>query len=171
MDTGGDLADTSLHTSLITQIGDVLAAFTDDYAGVFGADKCAKGEGVLTRRGRGTRGVWGTWKADDKVSDHRWDDQEDDKPTGFAGNLVVLGVGGHEERRRRGGRKEGRREKGDGEREEGDARKLGWQTDNKTRHRGVHQPDASSHAFFGSPPLNFSLSDPPVRVRQRVQKS
>jgi len=71
MDSRGDLADTSLHASLIAQIGDVLATFTDDYAGVFGANKCAKGEGVLTRRRRGTRGVRGTWKADDKVSDHR----------------------------------------------------------------------------------------------------
>ena len=37
-------------------------------------------------------------------------------------------------------------------------RKLGWQTDNKTRHRGVHQPGAH-RSLFGSPPLNFSLSD------------
>ena len=39
----------------------------------------------------------------------------DDKHTGFMGNLTVLGVGGHEERRRVGGRKEGgRRETGRG---------------------------------------------------------
>ena len=71
MNAGGDLADTGLHASLITEIGDVLATFTDDYAGIFGADECAKGEGVLAGGGRGTRGVRGTWKADDKVSDHR----------------------------------------------------------------------------------------------------
>ena len=54
MDAGGDLADTSLHASLIAQIGDILATFTDDYAGIFGAHKCAKGEGVLTGRRGGT---------------------------------------------------------------------------------------------------------------------
>ena len=48
MNAGGDLADTGLHASLITEIGDVLATFTDDYASIFGANKCAKGEGVLT---------------------------------------------------------------------------------------------------------------------------
>ena len=71
MDARGDLADTSLHASLITQIGNILASFADDYAGIFGADKCAKSEGVLTGRGRGTRGVRGICKADDKMSDHR----------------------------------------------------------------------------------------------------
>ena len=117
MDAGSDLANTSLHTGLITQIGDVLATLANDYAGIFGTNKCAKGEGVLTGRGRGTRGMRGNWKADCKVSDHRWNDQRGDKHTGFTGNLAVLGVGGHGERRRAGGRKEeeGRR----GEREEG----------------------------------------------------
>jgi hypothetical protein len=71
MNTGCDLADTSLHASLITQIGDILATFADDYASIFGANECAKGESVLTRRRRGTREVRGNWKADDKVSDHR----------------------------------------------------------------------------------------------------
>ena len=75
MDAGGNFADTGLHSSLITKIGDVLATFTDDYAGIFGANKCAKDEGVLARRGRGTRRVWGTCKADGKVSDHRWNGQ------------------------------------------------------------------------------------------------
>ena len=45
-------------------------------------------------------------------------------------------MGGEEE--------EGRRGEGGG-----DARKLGWQTNDKTRHRGVHQPGALSHAFLG----------------------
>jgi len=48
VNAGGDLADTGLHSSLITQIGDVLATFTDDYASIFGANKRTKGEGVLT---------------------------------------------------------------------------------------------------------------------------
>ena len=76
MNARGDLADTSLHAGLITQIGDVLATFADDYASIFGANKCAKGEGVLTGGGRGTRKMRGSWKADGKVSDHRWDNQE-----------------------------------------------------------------------------------------------
>ena len=71
MDARGDLADTGLHARLITQIGDVLASFADDHAGIFGADKCAKGEGALTGRGRGTRGMRGICKADGKVSNHR----------------------------------------------------------------------------------------------------
>ena len=45
---GGDLANTGLHSSLITQIGDVLATFTDDHASILGANKCTKGKGVLT---------------------------------------------------------------------------------------------------------------------------
>ena len=106
MDARGDLADTGLHARLITQIGDVLASFADDYAGIFGANKCAKGEGVLTGRGRGTRGVRRICKADDKVSDHRWNDLRDDKRTGFTRNLTALGVGGHGERGRGGGRRE-----------------------------------------------------------------
>ena len=62
------------------------------------------------------------------------------------------GVGGGKE-------EEGRRGEGGG-----DARKLGWQTDDKTRHRGVRQPGALIARLFGSPPRKFSLSDPPVRV-------
>lgn len=115
MNARGDLADTSLHAGLIAQIGDVLATFTDDYASIFSANKCAKGESVLTSRGRGTREVRGNWKAGGKVSDHRWIDQEDDKHTGFTGNLAVLGIGGHGERRGRdGGGEEGRRGEGGG---------------------------------------------------------
>jgi hypothetical protein len=71
VDARGDLADTGLHASLIAQIGDVLATFTDDYTGIFGADKSAKSEGVLARGGRGTRELRGICKADDKMSDHR----------------------------------------------------------------------------------------------------
>ena len=114
MNTRGDLADTSLHTGLITQIGDVLATFTDDYASILGTNKCSKSKGVLTGRGRGTRGLGGNWKADDKVSDHRWSYQQDGEHTGFTGNLAVLGVGGHGERRRGrdGGGERGRRETG-----------------------------------------------------------
>jgi len=43
-------------------------------------------------------------------------DQEDDKHTGFTGNLVVLGGGGHGRRKRRrgGGEEGGRRETGRG---------------------------------------------------------
>jgi len=59
MNAGGDLANTSLYTSLIAEIGDVLATFTDDYTSIFAANECAKGEDVLTRGGRGTRGVGG----------------------------------------------------------------------------------------------------------------
>ena len=50
VDAGGDLANTSLYASLIAQIGDVLATFADDYSGIFGANECTKGEGVLTGR-------------------------------------------------------------------------------------------------------------------------
>ena len=60
MDTGGDLADTGLHTSLITQIGDVLATFTNDYTSILGTNKCSKGKGVLAGRGRGTRELGGS---------------------------------------------------------------------------------------------------------------
>ena len=112
MDARGDLADTSLHTGLITEIGDILATFTDDDASIFGADKCTKGEGVLASRGRGTREVRGACKADYKVSDHRWKDQGDDKRTGFAEKTGILGVGGHGERRRGGKEEGGRRETG-----------------------------------------------------------
>jgi hypothetical protein len=44
-----------------------------------------------------------------------------------------------------GGRKEEEGRRGEGG---GDAKKLGWQTDNKTRHRGVHQPGAPSLVFW-----------------------
>jgi hypothetical protein len=73
---------------------------------------------------------------------------------------------------RGGGGGAGKREEGEGRRGEGggDARKLGWRTDNKTRHRGVQEPGTHSHAFFGSPLLNFSLSNSQVRVREGVQK-
>jgi len=110
VDARGDLADPGLHTGLIAEIGDVLATFTNDYACILGANECAKGESVLTGRGWGTRGVWGTCKAEGKVSDHRWNDQRDDKHTGFTGNLAVLGIGGHGERRRGGRGEGGRRE-------------------------------------------------------------
>ena len=63
MDARGDLADTGLHTGLIAEIGDVLATFANDYAGIFGANERAEGKSVLTRGGRGTRGVRGTCKA------------------------------------------------------------------------------------------------------------
>ena len=162
MDARGDLADPGLHAGLIAEIGDVLATLTNDYAGILGANKCAKGESVLTRRGRGTRGVRGTCKAEGKVSDHRWNDQRDDKHTRFTGNLTVLGVGGHGEWRRGGRGEGGRRETGRGRK---GCEELGWQTDDKTRHRGVHQPDSLIARLFGSPPRKFSLSDPPVRVR------
>jgi len=50
MDTWNDLGNTSAHTSLIAQIGHVLAAFSNDNASLFGRDDSAQGEllgGVL----------------------------------------------------------------------------------------------------------------------------
>ena len=114
MDAGGDLADTGLHTSLITQICDILATFTDYHASIFSTNERAKSEGVLTSRGRGTRKVRGTYKADGQVSDYGWNDQTDDKHTGFTEKVAVMGVGGHGERRRGGGKEGGRRETGRG---------------------------------------------------------
>ena len=35
--------------------------------------------------------VGGTYKASDKVSDHQWSDQGNDKHTGFTEELTVLG--------------------------------------------------------------------------------
>lgn len=116
MDARSDLADTGLHASLIAQIRDVLSSFTDDYTSIFGTNECAESEGVLTSRGRGTREVWGACKAGDQVSDQRWNDQGNDKPTGFTKKVAVLGVGGHGERRRGGGKERGRRGTGRGRR-------------------------------------------------------
>ena len=166
MDTGGDLADTSLHASLITQIGDVLASFTNDYPGILSANECAKREGVLASGRWGTRMVGGSCKADDKMSDHRWNDQRDDKHTGFTGDLTVLGVGGHGERRRGGGKEGGRRETGRGRT---GCEEIRMADNDKTRHRGVNHPDTFSTRRFGSPPLIFSLSSSPVRVRLRPE--
>ena len=170
MNTGGDLADTSLHTSLITQIGDVLAAFTDDYASILGADKSSESKGVLTGRGRGTRGLGGNWKADDKVSDHRWNYQKDGERTGFTGNLAGLGVGGHgEEGEEEEGRRGGKRKKGDGVREEVDWEEIRMADKQQdTTQRGSTSLVHPRTPFFWVAAAKF-LTQPSVRVRQWVQ--
>jgi len=99
------------------------------------------------------------------VSDHRWNDQEDDKHTGFTGDLAGLRVGGHEERRRGGKKGGGRRETGRGRRGCKEIRMADGQQDTTQRGTAAWRTFAR---LFGSPPLNFSLSDSPVRVRQNA---
>ena len=165
MDARGDLADTSLHASLITQIGDILATFTDDYASIFSTNKCTEGEAVLVRRGRGTR--LRAYKADDKVSDHRWNM--------IKGMISILDsrrrVGELEDMERGGGaggrkEEEGRRREGGGRCEE--IRMTDRQQD--TPQRGRPSINASLTRLFRSPLLIFSLSGLPVRVRPQAQK-
>jgi hypothetical protein len=96
------------------------------------------------------------------MSDHRWNDQGYDKHTGFTSNFVVLGIGGHEERRGRGRKEGGRRETEKRKTEFEEIRMADGQQDTTQRGPLAWRIPAR---LFGSPPVNFSLSDPPVRVR------
>lgn len=59
VDARDDLADASLDTGLVTEIGNIFASLSDDDAGVLGADKSSESEDVLTSRRRRPRLVWG----------------------------------------------------------------------------------------------------------------
>lgn len=69
MHTGDDFGHTSFDTGLLPEIGDIFACLADDDTSLFGTDKSAEGEDVVSGR-RGSTGVGsGAWQKFEELMD------------------------------------------------------------------------------------------------------
>ena len=50
-----DLADTSLDSSMVTDVCDILASLADDDPGILGANECTEGQTIASNGGGRTR--------------------------------------------------------------------------------------------------------------------